>query len=170
MKDAADVSGKVSHVLFWRALYLGRPGTIRAPLDVLRHHVTHARAPAHAPLQSRAQGEGELNGNALETSLDVDFTVELIRNQPLSGPRVESPAQVMTVGLGGSLEDALRRAVAQMGEYLEQEYGLTPSELAQVMGSAIELSINEVADRNAGVVARISKQRPATLPRKHAPR
>lgn len=53
-----------------------------------------------------------------------------------------------------------------MSEWLEQDFALTPSEVAQVLGSALELSINEVADRNAGVVARLAKARLATLPRK----
>ena len=42
----------------------------------------------------------------------------------------------MTVGLGGSLEDALRAATAGLGQWLEQDYKLTPSEIAMVLGSA----------------------------------
>src|SRR6185295_6662030 len=36
------------------------------------------------------QGDGELNGNALETSMEVEFTVELISNRKVPGPRVEN--------------------------------------------------------------------------------
>ena len=59
----------------------------------------------------------------------------------------------------GSLEDALRAAITGMSQWLEQDYGLTPSEIAQVLGTSVQLNINEVADRNAGVVAKLSKQR-----------
>src|SRR5436190_12847156 len=55
-----------------------------------------------------AQGDGELNGNALETSMEVEFTVDVIANKSLMTPRVESSTHIMTVGLGGTLEDALR--------------------------------------------------------------
>ncbi len=113
-----------------------------------------------------AQGDGELNGNALETSMEVEFTVALIHNKRFSAPRVESESQVMTVGLGGSLEDALRSAISGMSQWLEQDYGLTPSEIAQVLGTSVQLSISEVADRNAGVVAKLSKQRLAGLAKK----
>jgi acetamidase/formamidase len=113
-----------------------------------------------------AQGDGELNGNALETSMDVEFTVELIRNKRLATPRVESESQIMTVGLGGSLEDALRAAISGMSQWLEQDYALTPSEIAQVLGTSVQLSITEVADRNAGVAAKLSKQRLAALAKK----
>jgi amidase len=105
------------------------------------------------------QGDGELNGNALETSMDVEFTVDVIPNKSLATPRVESPTHIMTVGLGGTLEDALRAATSGLGQWLEQDYSLTPSEIAIVLGSAVEYTISEVADRNAGVAAKLRKDR-----------
>jgi amidase len=106
-----------------------------------------------------AQGDGELNGNALETSMDVEFTVDVISSKQLMTPRVESASHIMTVGLGGSLEDALRAATSSLGQWLEQDYKLTPSEIAMVLGSSVEYTISEVADRNAGVVAKLRKDR-----------
>jgi amidase len=113
-----------------------------------------------------AQGDGELNGNALETSMDVEFTVDVLHNKRIFTPRVESESQIMTVGLGGSIEDALRTAISGMAQWLEQDYGLTPSEIAQVLGSSAQLNISEVADRNAGVGAKLSKARLQPLARK----
>ena len=110
-----------------------------------------------------AQGDGELNGNALETSMDVEFTVDVIRSKPLATPRVESATHIMTVGLGGTLEDGLRAATRGLSQWLEQDYGLTPSELAIVLGSSIEYTIGEVADRNVGVGAKLRKDRLAAL-------
>jgi acetamidase/formamidase len=110
-----------------------------------------------------AQGDGELTGDALETSMEVEITVDVLPRKSIASPRVESPTHLMTVGLGGSLEDALRAATSGMTQWLEQDYKLTPPELAQVLGTAVEYSINEVADRNAGIVARIRKERLATL-------
>ena len=71
-------------------------------------------------------------------------------------PRVESATHIMAVGLGGTLEDALRAATAGLGQWLEQDY---QSEIAMVPGSAVEYTIGEVADRNAGVVAKLRKDR-----------
>lgn len=113
-----------------------------------------------------AQGDGELNGNALETSMDVEFTVELLHDKQIRTPRVESDAQIMTVGLGGSLEASLQTAVSGMAQWLEQDYSLTPSEIAQVLGTSAQLNINEVADRNAGVVMKLSKARLQPLTKK----
>jgi len=37
-----------------------------------------------------AQGDGELNGNALETSMEVEIRVDLIPNKRIGDPRVET--------------------------------------------------------------------------------
>ena len=63
------------------------------------------------------------------------------------------------MGLGGSLEEALRDATSNMADWLNEDYKLTPSEVAQVLGSAAEYRISEVADRNAGIVLEIHKDR-----------
>jgi amidase len=108
------------------------------------------------------QGDGEINGNALETSMDVEFTVDVIAGR-IPGPRVESAAQIMAMGLAGSLDDAYRDATANMAAWLQTEHHLTPSEIAEVLGSAAEYKVSEVADRNAGIVLKISKERLAAL-------
>jgi acetamidase/formamidase len=110
-----------------------------------------------------AQGDGELNGNALETSLDVEFTVDVIPAKRIPGPRVESATHIMAVGLAGSLDDAFRMATSSMASWLMDDYKLTPSEAAQVLGTAAEYKVNEVADRNAGIVLKISKERLSAL-------
>jgi acetamidase/formamidase len=106
-----------------------------------------------------AQGDGELNGNALETSMEVEFTVDVVARKSIQGPRVESATHIMTVGLGGSLEDALRSATSNLSQWLEQDHSLTPSEIAMVLGTSVEYSIGEVADRNVGVAAKLKKDR-----------
>jgi acetamidase/formamidase len=106
-----------------------------------------------------AQGDGELTGNALETSMDVEFTVDVIPAKRLPSPRVESATHIMAVGLGGSLDDAFRNATSNMADWLSDVYKLTPSETAQVLGTAAEYKVSEVADRNAGIVLKINKER-----------
>jgi amidase len=110
-----------------------------------------------------AQGDGELNGNALETSMDVEFTVDVIPGKSIFSPRVESPTHIITMGLSGSLDDAFRRATADMMTWLTDKYALTPSEIAQVLGTSSEYHISEVADRNAGIVLMIKKDRLQSL-------
>jgi amidase len=109
------------------------------------------------------QGDGELNGNALETSMDVEFKVDVIAGKRIPGPRVESATHIMAMGLEGSLDDAFRGATANMAQWLTDEYKLTPSEVAQVLGTSAEYKVSEVADRNAGMVLKINKERLKSL-------
>ena len=110
-----------------------------------------------------AQGDGELNGNALETSMDVEFRVDVIQGKRIPAPRVESATHIMAMGLEGSLDDAFRSATANMAAWLTEEYKLTPSEVAQVLGTSAEYKVSEVADRNAGIVLKINKDRLKSL-------
>jgi amidase len=110
-----------------------------------------------------AQGDGELNGNALETSMDVEFTVDVVPRKSIMSPRVESATQIMAMGLAGSLDDAFRAATANMAQWLTDDYKLTPSEIAQVLGTAAQYKVSEVADRNAGIVLKIDKDRLQSL-------
>lgn len=110
-----------------------------------------------------AQGDGELNGNALETSMDVEFTVDVVAHKSIMSPRVESGTHIMAMGLAGSLDDAFRAATANMAQWLTDDYKLTPSEIAQVLGTAAEYKVSEVADRNTGIVLKIDKDRLQSL-------
>jgi amidase len=104
------------------------------------------------------QGDGELNGNALETSLDVEITVDLLRDKPLPAPRVENADSLMAVGLGGSLDEAFREATSGLAAWLGEDYRLTGSEAAILLGATVEYRIAEVADRNVNVAAKIQKR------------
>lgn len=110
-----------------------------------------------------AQGDGELNGNALETSMEVEFTVDVIPGKQIAGPRVESATHIIAMGLGGSLDGAFQGATTNMAQWLTDDYKLTPSEVAQVLGTSAEYKVSEVADRNAGMVLKINKERLQSL-------
>ncbi|HEY4356255.1 MAG TPA: acetamidase/formamidase family protein [Acidobacteriaceae bacterium] len=104
------------------------------------------------------QGDGELNGNALETSMDVEVTVDVLPGKRIGGRRVETPDAIIAMGLQGSVDDALKEATENMVDWLQKDYKLTASEVAQFMGVASEIRISEVADRNAGIVIKIAKK------------
>lgn len=103
------------------------------------------------------QGDGETSQYALETSMDVTFTVELIKAKAINTPRVESPTQIMVLGQAGSLDEALKSASTGMIQWLQQDYGMTLSQAAQVLGSAMRYSVPNLAGRSVGVAAKIDK-------------
>lgn len=65
------------------------------------------------------QGDGELNGNALETSADVEFSVDVIPGTHLYGRRIETPTHIITMGLSASLDDDLEGCNGRDGEMAE---------------------------------------------------
>ncbi|MFL9585280.1 acetamidase/formamidase family protein [Stenotrophomonas sp. AB1(2024)] len=103
------------------------------------------------------QGDGETTQWALETSLDVVVKVELLKRQPINTPRVESPTQIMTLGQGGSSDDALRTATSGMLQWLRQRYALNLSEATQVLGVAVQYQVANLAGRSVGVAAKLDK-------------
>ena len=59
-----------------------------------------------------AQGDGELTGDALETSMDIEFTVDLIEGRSFGHPLFENAEYLISVGIGGSLDQALQMATS----------------------------------------------------------
>jgi acetamidase/formamidase len=110
-----------------------------------------------------AQGDGELTGNALETSIDLEFTVDVVAGRATGAPRAENAEYLMSSGIGNSLSDALQLATTQLVNWLETEYKLTPNEAAVVLGTAMRYDIAEIVDPLVHVVAKISKDAVAKL-------
>jgi acetamidase/formamidase len=102
-------------------------------------------------------GDGELNGNGLETSMDVTFRVEIQPRHRTPSPRVENATRIMALGYAGSVDDSLKLATSNMANWLSSDYKLNPSEVAQVLGTASQLRITEAVDRNAGIALSIEK-------------
>jgi acetamidase/formamidase len=104
-----------------------------------------------------AQGDGELTGDALETSMDVEFTVNLVQGMSTAGPRAENDDFLMAMGIANSLPDALRQATTQLARWLERDYHLTANESAIVLGTAMRYDLAEVVDPQVNIVAKVSK-------------
>ncbi|GHG62716.1 acetamidase/formamidase family protein [Comamonas sp. JC664] len=110
-----------------------------------------------------AQGDGETSQFALETSMEVEFAVDVLPGKSIATPRIESPTHIIALGQAGSLDDALRVATAGLTQWLEQDYGLSLSDCAQVLGTSAQFRVANLAGRNVGVAASLEKQRLARL-------
>ena len=103
------------------------------------------------------QGGGETSQYGLETSMEVVFSVDIIKGKAINMPRVESPTQIMVLGQAGSLDEALKAASTGMIQWLQQDYGLTLSQAAQILGSSLRYSVPNLAGRSVGVAAKLDK-------------
>jgi acetamidase/formamidase len=76
------------------------------------------------------QADGEPTGTGIETSMDVEFTVEVRKKAGLTGPRLETDALIVSIGsqpeFASALDNALKMATTDMVEWLTRDYGLEP--------------------------------------------
>ena len=105
-----------------------------------------------------AQGDGEIDGAAIETSFDVTFTVDLIKGKKINWPRLENDEVIMTIGSTRPLMDALRIACADMVNLLVEDYGYDKYEALQLLGQAASIEIANVVDPQYSVACVLEKK------------
>jgi acetamidase/formamidase len=103
------------------------------------------------------QGAGELTGNALETSMDIEFTVSLEHGTASRAPRFENPDYLMASGIANSIDEALHDATTNLVRWMERKYGLNAAEVSSVLGTAMVYDVAEVVDPSVHVVAKVPK-------------
>ncbi len=69
-----------------------------------------------------AMGHGELSATGLEMPAETRLTVDLIKNKPLAGPRIDAPDEIMTVATGRPTERALAEAYARLILWMESDF------------------------------------------------
>ncbi len=104
-----------------------------------------------------AQGNGEVDITALETSLTGVFQFIVRKDMHLRWPRGETPTHYITMGLNEDLREATRLAVLEMIDFLVTEKHLTRDDAYMLTSSAADLAITQLVDGNKGVHAMIAK-------------
>ena len=112
-----------------------------------------------------AQGDGELTGDALETSMDIEFTVDVIESKNFGHPLAENEEYLISIGVGGSLDQALQMATSGMLRWLERDYKLSASESAVVVGFAMKYDIVDLVGTQVSIAAKLPKTALAKLPK-----
>jgi acetamidase/formamidase/alpha-beta hydrolase superfamily lysophospholipase len=104
-----------------------------------------------------AQGDGEVNQTAIETSLKGRLQLVLHRGRALSWPRAETPTHWIAMGTDEDLTVATRVAVEQALELLVDEKGLSQGEAYRLVSIACSVRITELVDGKVGVHVMIPK-------------
>src|SRR3970282_564553 len=91
------------------------------------------------------QGEGEVAGTGLETSMDVTLQLDLIKNKRIDWPRLEDAEYIMVAGSGRPLIDAFRLAHVELIEWL-QEYGFGKWDAYALLGQLAEHTVAHGGD------------------------
>lgn len=104
------------------------------------------------------QGDGEVCGSGLETSMDVTFQFELIKNKQIRWPRIENSEYIMATGSVRPLMDAFRIAQTELINWLVQDYGFEKWEALQVVSQVGVTRVANAVDPNYTVVAKFPKK------------
>jgi amidase len=103
------------------------------------------------------QGCGEIVGTGVEISLDVRFTVRVLKGKTIGWPRGESATHLFCIGNARPLDQALQHATTEMLTLLKEDYGLTASEASLLLGQAVEYEVANVFNPAYSVVCKIPK-------------
>jgi len=109
-----------------------------------------------------AQGNGEVDITALETSLVGTFQFILHKNEvsghePPPYPRAETPTAYIAMGFDDDLSNATRKALRNMVDFLVAAKGMTRDDAYMLISVAGNVEITELVDRNKGVHVVVSK-------------
>ncbi|HUD21489.1 MAG TPA: acetamidase/formamidase family protein [Acidobacteriaceae bacterium] len=110
-----------------------------------------------------AMGDGEVVGTGLETSVDVTFSVDVIKGYATSQVRGEDKDYLISMGVSGSVPESIQLATSQLAEWIKHDYHLNDSEVALLFGDALKYEITELVDPHFNVAAKIPKSVLATL-------
>ena len=104
-----------------------------------------------------AQGNGEVDITALETSLVGTFQFILHKHELAPYPRAETPTAYIAMGFDDDLSNATRKALRNMVDFLVAAKGMTRDDAYMLISVAGNVEITELVDRNKGVHVVVSK-------------
>ncbi|MEM8896760.1 MAG: acetamidase/formamidase family protein [Bacteroidota bacterium] len=93
-----------------------------------------------------AQGLGEVCGTGLESRTRIIYEVEVLKNKSIKEPQYETEEYYAVTAFGETLDEAAKKAVRYMIDYLETERGLSRMEAYALCSLAGDLKIAEVVD------------------------
>jgi len=119
-------------------------------------------------------GDGNVVGTGIETTLAVDLSVEVVKKQEwphssvarastiagefeLGWPRIETGDSLMAVGSAATLHEALQHATTELHHWLDDDFGFSERSLSIFLGPALEYEVVDVAGPVFTVIAKVKK-------------
>lgn len=105
-----------------------------------------------------AQGNGEVDQTAIETSLTGEFAFTLHEDVPhLTHPLAETDGAYVVLGLGETLDGALQHAVREAISFLVRQTGLSAADAYQLCSIAVDFDVSQAVNETRGIHGRIPK-------------
>lgn len=105
-----------------------------------------------------AQGDGEVDLTAIETSMNGTVQIWLRKDLQLSMPMAETPTDFITMGFAETLDTAFQLALKNMIQFLESSIGLSTTDAYVLCSVAVNFRITQVVNSpNKGVHGMLPK-------------
>lgn len=105
-----------------------------------------------------AQGDGEVDQTAIETSLRGRLRLTVRKDMKLAWPRAETPTDYISMATDPDLTVATRGAIQEMIDFLVAEKHLTQHQAYQLVSIAGNVAVTQLVDKpNHGVHVRLPK-------------
>lgn len=104
-----------------------------------------------------AQGNGEVDITAIETSLKAQLQFVVHKGKKLHWPRAETATHIISMGCDRDLNAATHIAVREMISYLMDEKKLSQADAYMLCSVAVDVNITQLVDGNVGVHAMLPK-------------
>ena len=104
-----------------------------------------------------AQGNGEVDITAIETSLKGNLQFIVHKGKKLQWPRAETATHIITMGCDRDLNTATHIAVREMIRYLMDEKKLSQADAYMLCSVSVDVNITQLVDGNVGVHAMLPK-------------
>jgi acetamidase/formamidase len=104
------------------------------------------------------QGDAEVCGSGLETSMEVAFRFGLLKQKRIAWPRLEDAEHLMVAGSARPLSDALRIAFVELIEWLVADHGFAREDALQAVSQLAVVRVANMVDPLYTVVAKFPKR------------
>ena len=105
-----------------------------------------------------AQGDGEVDQTAIETSLRGRVQLTVRKDMKLTWPRAETATDFITMAADPDLTTATKTAIQEMVDFIAATRGLSPHRAYQLVSIAGNVAVTQLVDKpNVGVHVRLPK-------------
>src|SRR5262245_48449910 len=106
------------------------------------------------------QGDGEVNGTAIEASLaaTLQFVLHKGAGKAMRWPRAEDASHYYTMGMDLDLNVAMRQATRETVDFLQERFGLTPADAYALASIAVDFRVAEAVDSVQMIYGMIPKK------------
>ena len=106
-----------------------------------------------------SQGDGEVSGNALESSMQatLEFILHKAGGKAMTMPFAEDKDNFYVLGMDPDLNKALTHTIEETVKFLGAKYGVKPQDAYSLCSTAIDFGLAEAVDANLVMYAKVPK-------------